>query len=119
MLSTNPHIIGFHAHVYFDLDQVEQARNLCERAAQQFDIRAGRVLTRPVGPHPMPSCQLSANPTNFGRLLPWLIENRQTLTVFCHAITGDDLEDHTRNVFWLGEPQALNLSMFLPSKKVS
>jgi len=44
---------GFHAHVYFDAETVEQARALCEAARDRFGVAMGRMHERPVGPHPM------------------------------------------------------------------
>lgn len=45
-------IKGYHAHVYFDARTIEQARALCEQAAQLFALKMGRVHERSVGPHP-------------------------------------------------------------------
>jgi len=105
-------ITGFHAHIYFEQEAAEAARNLCKQAAELFGVDMGHVHLRPVGPHPMPSCQLDCSPEQFGKLLPWMMENRNDLIVFCHAQSGDHLKDHTRNTFWLGGSQALNLEMF-------
>jgi len=49
-------IKGYHAHVYFDASTIDQARALCEQAAQLFPLKMGRVHERPVGPHPDWSC---------------------------------------------------------------
>ena len=81
-------IADFHAHVYFDADTVEQARALCNEAAERFDVQLGRVHERPVGPHPCWSCQLAFMPEVFGELIPWLSVNRAGLTVFVHPQTG-------------------------------
>ncbi|WP_282093386.1 DOPA 4,5-dioxygenase family protein [Epibacterium ulvae] len=112
MSTTQSTITGFHAHIYFEQSSTEAARTLCEQAAERFGVAMGQLHTRPVGPHPMPSCQLDCSPQKFGELLPWLLENRGDLIVFCHAQSGDHLTDHTRNIFWLGEVQSLNLEMF-------
>ncbi len=37
---------------------------------------------------------------------------REGLTLFCHALTGDDLADHTRHVVWFGASEPLDLSIF-------
>ena len=42
----------YHAHVYFGPDTVAQARELCEQAGAQFNLRVGRVHEKLVGPHP-------------------------------------------------------------------
>jgi aromatic ring-cleaving dioxygenase len=105
-------ISGYHAHVYFDAESVNQARTLCETAAGRFGVQMGRVHERPVGPHPMWSCQLGATPAQFAKLLPWLALNREELIVFAHPETGDALVDHRDHGIWLGSGLALDLSIF-------
>lgn len=105
-------ITGYHAHVYFDADTVDQATTLCEQAAQQFGVVMGRVHQRNVGPHPRWSCQLGASPEQFSQLLPWLALNRDGLIVFAHPETGKHLEDHRDHAIWLGTGLELDLSIF-------
>ncbi len=102
----------YHAHVYFDEKTTEQARELCQSAAKLFGVAMGRVHQKLVGPHPRWSCQLSFDSTQFDKLIPWLEQNRGGLTVLVHGNTGHDLEDHTTNASWLGEPAKLNLEVF-------
>lgn len=105
-------ITGYHAHVYFDFHTVEQARDLCEAAQDRFGVVMGRVHERPVGPHPMWSCQLAATPAQFAELLPWLALNRGGLIVFAHPETGDHLGDHRDHGIWLGTGLGLDLTIF-------
>ncbi len=105
-------ITGFHAHVYFDAATVEQARAVCEAAAERFGVTMGRVHERPVGPHPRWSCQLAFPPALFGEVVPWLALERNGLTVFIHPETGDELGDHRDRAIWMGEMLPLNLAMF-------
>lgn len=102
----------YHAHVYFDRETVAQATQLCERAGALFGVTVGRVHQKPVGPHPRWSCQLAFDRSQFERLIPWLDDNRNGLTVFVHGLSGDALQDHTTNASWLGQAVALNLDMF-------
>ena len=95
-------ITGYHAHVYFDAETVDQARALCEAARDRFGVEMGRVHERPVGPHPRWSCQLAASPGQFAALLPWLALNRDGLIVFNHPDTGDVMADHRDHPIWLG-----------------
>lgn len=120
-LSTAPSPVGldpsiliksYHAHVYFEPEDAPRARALCEAAAARFDLVMGRVHERPVGPHPLGSCQLGCSPTVFAALLPWLALNRGGLTVFAHPETGDHLKDHRDHAIWLGETAPLDLSVF-------
>ncbi|MEH6633603.1 MAG: DOPA 4,5-dioxygenase family protein [Halopseudomonas aestusnigri] len=102
----------FHAHVYFDQDTLDQARALCEKVRDRYRIPMGRVHEKNVGPHPRWSCQLSVPPEKFGDVLTWLSLNREGLTLFIHANTGDDLKDHTKHAIWMGEMLDLDLSIF-------
>ena len=106
------HITGYHAHVYFDAETVDRARALCQRASELFGVVMGRVHERPVGPHPMWSCQLGCTSRQFAELLPWLALNRDGLIVFSHPNTGDDLADHRDHAIWLGTGLELDLSLF-------
>jgi aromatic ring-cleaving dioxygenase len=103
-------ISAYHAHVYFDAADRERARELCEAAGRSFGVTVGRMHDKPVGPHPRGSCQLAFGADKFAEVIPWLIVNRNGLTVFAHAQTGDALEDHTEHVLWLGPSEPLNLA---------
>jgi len=103
-------ITGYHAHVHFDAESREQARELCEAAVNTFGRPVGRMHDNPVGPHLRGSCQLVFGPELFGQVISWLIEHRKGLTIFAHANTGDDLKDHTDHVIWLGPSETLNLA---------
>jgi DOPA 4,5-dioxygenase len=103
-------ITAYHAHVYYDAATREQARQLCEAAGKRFPLIVGRMHDNPVGPHPRGSCQLAFAAGEFAAVIPWLIENRNGLTVFAHAETGDALKDHTAHVIWLGPSETLDLS---------
>jgi DOPA 4,5-dioxygenase len=105
-------IRDFHAHIYFDPDEVEEARALGDAARERFGVPVGHYHLRPVGPHPRGSVQLTVPPAQFGEFAQWLALNRADLTIFAHANTGDDLADHTRHVIWFGPSEALDLAVF-------
>lgn len=105
-----PGIGGWHAHVYFDASNVDQARALCERAAAEFPLTLGRMHERPVGPHPDWSCQLAFGSELFAQVVPWLLLHRGNLVVFVHPLTGDDLADHRDRALWMGAVRPLDLS---------
>ena len=105
-------IRDFHAHIYFDSDEVEKARALGDAAQERFGVPVGHYHLRPVGPHPRGSCQLTVPADRFGEIAQWLVLTRGDLTIFAHANTGDDLADHTAHVIWFGESEQLNLTMF-------
>jgi len=105
-------ITDFHAHIYFDPDELDQARALGEAVRDRFGVPMGHLHVRPVGPHPRGSCQLTVSPDIFGDVARWLVLNRGGLTIFAHASTGDDRVDHTDHVIWFGPSETLDLSIF-------
>jgi len=107
-----PTIKGYHAHIYFDKESVEQARVLCEAAAAQLPVVMGRMHEQCVGPHPMWSCQLGFAPGALQTVIEWLMLNRDGLVVFLHPDTGEHLLDHRDRAIWMGAYLALDLSNF-------
>jgi DOPA 4,5-dioxygenase len=102
----------YHAHVYFEESTLDQAKELCIRAANELKVPVGHVHTRPVGPHPKWSCQFKFNNNNFDEVINWLENNRKGLTILIHGVTNDDLIDHTDHTSWLGKPEQLKLDAF-------
>ena len=109
---TEAAIRDFHAHIYYDPDQVDQAKHLAAEAQARFPIAVGHFHLRPVGPHPRGSVQLTVPREAFGDVAQFLALNRGHLTVFAHAETGEDLADHTQHVIWFGPSESLDLSIF-------
>ena len=108
---TDNAIRDFHAHIYFNADQLEQAQALAEAAREKFGVPIGRFHTQPIGPHPRGSCQMTVPPEQFGDFAQWLALNRRGLTIFAHTSTGEDLPDHTEHVIWFGPSEPLDLSV--------
>jgi aromatic ring-cleaving dioxygenase len=104
----------YHSHVYFGADTIEKAKSVCELVAKKFDVQIGRFWERNVGPHPRWSVQILYEANKFGRVVPFLMKNREGLTIFTHPLTGDDLKDHTDHALWMGELLELNLQIFEP-----
>lgn len=100
---------GYHAHVYFDQETLDFASRLCAEAGEKFGLKVGRVHQRLVGPHTRWSCQITFSHKSFDAFVPWLDEHRKGLSVLVHALTGDDLEDHTKYAYWLGDSVEINL----------
>jgi DOPA 4,5-dioxygenase len=107
-----PSIRDFHAHIYYDPEEVERAKQLAAAVQQRFHIAVGHFHLRPVGPHPRGSVQLTVPRDVFGDVAQFLALNRDDLTIFAHAETGDDLSDHTKHVIWFGASEKLDLSIF-------
>ncbi|GAA3527372.1 DOPA 4,5-dioxygenase family protein [Zobellella aerophila] len=102
----------YHAHIYFDDATAGQADALCRQAGELFRVTVGRLHRKLVGPHLSWSCQLSFDSAQFDELVPWLEHHRNGLNILIHGRTGDDLADHTRYAYWLGEPCPLRLDVF-------
>ena len=109
---TEPSIRDFHAHIYYDPEEVELAKQIGAAAQARFGVAVGHFHLKPVGPHPRGSCQLTVPTETFGDFAQWIALNRAGLTIFAHTSTGDDLADHTEHVIWFGESEPLNLSIF-------
>lgn len=105
-------IHDFHAHIYYDPEEVERAKMLAAQVQQRFGVAVGHFHLRPVGPHPRGSVQMTVPAHRFGEVATFLSVARGGLTIFAHASTGNDLADHTHNVVWFGPSEALNLSIF-------
>ena len=107
-----PDITDFHAHIYFNPDELDQARALGEAVRERFGVPIGHFHVRAVGPHPRGSCQMTIPPLLFGEVARWLVVHRDGLTIFAHATTGNDRADHSAHVIWFGPSETLNLSIF-------
>ena len=107
-----PRIRDFHAHIYYDPEEVDRAKQLAAAAQARFGLPVGHFHLRPVGPHPRGSVQLTVPSELFGDVAQFLALNRDGLTIFAHAETGDDLADHSEHVIWFGPSEELKLSLF-------
>lgn len=107
-------ITHYHAHVYYDpVTTRERAERLREQIAARFpQALLGRWHDVPVGPHPRAMYQVAFSATILGSLLPWLMLNRDGLTILLHPETGDDYADHANHAVWFGEVLPLRLEMF-------
>ena len=95
---------SFHAHVYFnDASQREIALALREQIAARFAVMLGRVHDGLVGPHARAMYQVAFDVAVFGNFVPWLMLNRQGLTVLVHPNTRNERRDHLMHALWMGE----------------
>ncbi|HLO49709.1 MAG TPA: DOPA 4,5-dioxygenase family protein [Kamptonema sp.] len=102
-------IADFHAHIYFDTVSRDAAARVREGLGALFEVQLGRWHEKPVGPHPQGMYQVSFLPKEFGKVVPWLMLNREGLNILVHPETGDDVADHTKHSLWLGEKLELNI----------
>ena len=71
----------------------------------------------PVGPHPQSMYQIAFPREMLAAFVPWLMLNRDGLTVLLHPETGDDYQDHTDHAAWFGAVLPLRLEMFKGAEK--
>jgi aromatic ring-cleaving dioxygenase len=111
--SANPEQIrGYHAHIYYDPADRAPAERLREAIGERFtSVQLGRWHDEPVGPHGIAMYQVAFAATEFARLVPWLMLNRDGLSVLVHPQTGNGYDDHTIHAAWLGDKQPLRLDV--------
>ncbi len=80
---TDPSIIkGYHAHIYYpDDDARERASRLRDAIDRTFTVTLGRWRDEPVGPHPVAMYQVAFEANQFADIVPWLMLNRDGLTI--------------------------------------
>ncbi len=116
-----PEIIEhYHAHVYYDpVSTRDRAARLRERVAATFpNATLGRWHDAPVGPHPQSMYQIAFPPTLLDSFLPWLMLNRDDLTILLHPGTGNDYADHSDHAVWFGSMLPLRLSVLRGARPV-
>jgi aromatic ring-cleaving dioxygenase len=102
-------IQGYHAHIYYNPGTRASAERVRLAIAGGFEARVGNWHDEPVGPHPASMCRIAFAVSEFPRLVPWLMLNRQGLDVLVHPMTDDPYEDHAKYAMWLGKPLPLRL----------
>jgi aromatic ring-cleaving dioxygenase len=101
-------IKNFHAHIYYDPETREVAAKVRAGLASRFLVQLGSWHDEPVGPHLKAMYQAVFSPEEFGKVVPWLMLNREGLDVLVHPSTGDSYGDHLERSLWLGERLRLN-----------
>jgi aromatic ring-cleaving dioxygenase len=107
-------IKDYHAHVYYDPATTRgKAERLRERVGAEFPhAKLGRWHDERVGPHPQSMFQIAFATAMLARFVPWLMLNRDGLTVLLHPETGDDYTDHSAHAAWFGAVLPLRLEVF-------
>jgi len=106
-------IATYHAHVYYDpAKSRERAARLRERVAAQFPAATlGRWHDETVGPHPQAMYQIAFPSEMLAQFVPWLMLNRDGLTVLLHPQTGNPYADHSAHAAWFGAALPLRLDV--------
>jgi aromatic ring-cleaving dioxygenase len=102
-ISDTAKIESYHAHVYYSgAASRAAAASLREALQERFEVAMGNWRDQPVGPHPLPMYQVSFETAEFARIVPWLMLNRNGLTILVHPNTDDGYRDHAEHALWLG-----------------
>ena len=110
-------IASYHAHIYYDPATTRgAAERVREGIAGRFLVQLGRWHDKPVGPHGQAMYQVAFDTGVFASLIPWLMLNREGLTVFVHPNTGAPRADHATHALWMGEILPLKTDM-LPERE--
>jgi aromatic ring-cleaving dioxygenase len=104
-------ITGYHAHIYYDPADRSRAAALREQIEARFTVRMGRWHDVKVGPHPSAMYQVAFEPDQFPTLVPFLMLNREGLTVLLHPETGRSRDDHLLHAIWMGDILPLDASV--------
>ncbi|HEY4922513.1 MAG TPA: DOPA 4,5-dioxygenase family protein [Xanthobacteraceae bacterium] len=113
-MPSDPAIIrDYHAHVYYDPATTrERAERLRARVAAAFpQATLGRWHDELVGPHTAAMFQIAFPREMLAGFLPWLMLNRDGLSVLLHPETGNDVADHSDHAAWLGAMLPLRLEV--------
>jgi aromatic ring-cleaving dioxygenase len=107
-------ITDYHVHVYYDAASSRgRAERLRERVGAEFpQAKLGRWHDELVGPHPQSMYQIAFPTEMLEKFVPWLMLNRDGLTVLLHPETGDDYTDHSAHAAWFGAVLPLRLDVF-------
>ena len=107
-------IAAYHAHVYYNPQTTrEHAEQLRARVAAEFPrAKLGRWHDELVGPHTQSMYQIAFPASDLATFLPWLMLNRNGLSILLHPETGDDYRDHSAHAAWLGAVLPLRLDVF-------
>ena len=109
----------WHAHVYYsDADRAAASglRTQFVRMAEAGDdppvLFVGRMMDRPVGPHPLPQFEVHFRERSLEEIAALL--EASGLRALVHPLTDDDLADHTVHARWIGAPLALDVTTLDP-----
>ncbi|HXH30623.1 MAG TPA: DOPA 4,5-dioxygenase family protein [Bacteriovoracaceae bacterium] len=106
--------MNYHAHIYFELPQLELARTLYEKArsCQGTIFTVWRFFEKKVGPHHLPMFEIHFSHQDKTQVLQWIDDHRQGLSVLIHQDSGDDFKDHKTTVTWLGTELPIHFEFF-------
>src|SRR5678815_5060898 len=117
---TDPEVIKhYHAHIYYDpASSRDRAARLRERVAAAFpEATLGRWHDALVGPHLQSMYQIAFARNLLATFSPWLMLNRDGLTILLHPGTGNPYVDHTEHAVWFGQMLPLRLEVLRDTRR--
>lgn len=104
----------YHVHVYYELHQLNVAREVREKFLHDLPRieGVGPLRQRAVGPHPQPMFEAWFSHSILEQVIEWMEQNRRGLSIMFHPLSGSDLEDHQTHAWWIGDILPLNLEIF-------
>jgi len=109
----------FHAHVYFSAGERAAAASLREsfqrlagNDGERRILFVGRMVDRPVGPHPIPQFEIHFPQRTLVPVIDAI--EASGLRALIHPLTDDDVADHTTLARWIGAPLELDISVLDP-----
>jgi aromatic ring-cleaving dioxygenase len=79
----------FHAHIYYQNDQVDEIKKL-EEAGRASPLKVWKLFDQRVGPHDLPMLELHFNGESELAAVEWLKNHHGNLSVLIHEDTGDE-----------------------------
>lgn len=107
----------FDIHFYFTKENEKSALEVREKLRKEFDfLTFYDPHPNGIGPHLCGMWEADfKNSKNqnedFGKVLAWLMLNRNGHSVLVHPHTGNSLKDHTDHAIWLGDKLKLKLEV--------
>lgn len=110
----------FDIHLYFTKDTYESALKVRENMSKAFPkMTFYDPVPYPIGPHPLPMWEAhfsniinDGTDEELGRILIWLIQNRNGHSVIIHPNTQDMRRDHSTDAIWIGTQLTMNMKIF-------
>jgi aromatic ring-cleaving dioxygenase len=104
----------YHAHVYFELEQLvlaERVRLAIANAIPEITY-LGRLIPMLVGPHPKPMFEMHIPTLILDDATQKIELLREDLDVLIHPVHDNDFAAHTVDARWLGHALTLNIDIF-------
>lgn len=103
--------MNYHAHVFFELDQIAQVQELHLRLQKALSdpITVGRLFYSAVGPLLKPMFQIEFEQGELVQVKQVLTQFFHEFSILIHPLLENEYLAHTEYAEWTGTPLTLNL----------